>query len=250
MLVRFFALTKNKEKQCYAMQVLNYFPMLRACLPVYYPFPLRAWSWFGGWGLWKAIQGIPHNQLKESVQWFLSVKRTKWTAGLTHRYYFSSLNLLYNLLTSKHSSLIFYLQKNLFLYSNCLIVKLRYSVGCLRGRECIRRNPSRPDYFSFVHFLVLYVHFIFWFIWTFNGNLSPRPPHCVWTSSQSPSVSVYILADKFPIIFVWNRIKFHVFIANHHRDWLFQNKAAPYRGVWTHPAALTTDSLLCIDVYL
>lgn len=204
----------------------------------------------GGWGLWKAIQGIPHNQLKESVQWFLSVKRTKWTAGLTHRYYFSSLNLLYNLLTSKHSSLIFYLQKNLFLYSNCLIVKRRYSVGCLRGRECIRRNPSRPDYFSFVHFLVLYVHFIFWFIWTFNGNQSPRPPHCVWTSSQSPSVSVYILADKFPIIFVWNRIKFHVFIANHHRDWLFQNKAAPYRGVWTHPAALTTDSLLCIDVYL
>lgn len=26
MLVRFFALTKNKEKQCYAMQVWNYFP--------------------------------------------------------------------------------------------------------------------------------------------------------------------------------------------------------------------------------
>lgn len=122
LLVRFFALTKNKEKQCYAMQVWNYFPMLRACLPVYYPFPLRAWSWFGGWGLWKAIQGIPHNQLKESVQWFLSVKRTKWTAGLTHRYYFSSLNLLYNLLTSKHSSLIFLFAKEfifIFQLSHC-----------------------------------------------------------------------------------------------------------------------------------
>lgn len=77
---------------------------------------------WGGWGLWKAIQGIPHNQLKELVQWFLSVKRTKWTAGLTHRYYFSSLNLLYNLLTSKHSSLIFLFAKEfifIFQLSHC-----------------------------------------------------------------------------------------------------------------------------------
>lgn len=79
---------------------------------------------------------------------------------------------------------------------------------------------------------------------------SHHDPLIVFGRAARALPCLYILADKFPIIFVWNRIKFHVFIANHHRDWLFQNKAAPYRGVWTHPAALTTDSLLCIDVYL
>ena len=66
-------------------------------------------------------------------------------------------------------------------------------------------------------------------------------------------VSMYILADKFPIIFVWNPIKFHVFIAIHQIDWLFKSKTdvlSPLCRLLRHPCTDTNMYTMYIYIYI
>lgn len=66
-------------------------------------------------------------------------------------------------------------------------------------------------------------------------------------------VSMYILEDKFPIIFVWNPIKSHVFIAIHQIDWLFKSKTdvlSPLCRLRRHPCTDTNMYTMYIYIYI
>lgn len=108
---------------------------------------------------------------------------TKWTSGFTHRYYFSSLDSLYNLWISKHSSLIFLFAKEFIFIFQCLIVNFRYRVGCQRERAWMYNLACESDLTPLSSNVLFGIHFIFWLTWTFNVNQNGHlmrsiPPLC------------------------------------------------------------------------